>query len=486
MAYFLKDLKDKFSRDKDVIDQLSNEFGDYSELEKEFDLFWDTHKEEVIYHSSLGNGHIAGAGAVDYNESKVLYFYVRTKQPKTILEIGHASGCSSVVLAKALEVNNQNGVIYTCDIKGNAVERPEKNFIKSFGKYIDSGTVIPTSYVEAIDYVNDFKHTPDFIFVDASHEAEFCTNLATILKEKYPKVFLCYHEWAMSSLATQKEFSYVSIPENLYHQKMAERESFHSVYSIEDYDHYGFFGSCGLGVVNPRKESIAIKVYYRLSNLEAGISKKKIKNATKQNCLTNCIKEFGKDNIIILGDKLNKETRDYVNSLDLKLVEVNNGTGSGTFRDALNLAIKEANEYVYLLEDDFLHAPLSKKYLLEGLNRFDGYITLYDHPDKYMNKEFGGNPFIQDNGEVTRLVKTSSLHWKITNSTVMSFACRINRLKDDYDLLMKHSSNNITNSFGFFTELSNTKGIPVLSSVPGYSTHCEANWLSPLTDWNKI
>ena len=51
---------------------------------------------------------------------------------------------------------------------------------------------------------------------------------------------------------------------------------------------------------------------------------------------------------------------------------------------------------------------------------------------------------------------------------------------------MKHSSNNITNSFGFFTELSNTKGIPVLSSVPGYSTHCEANWLSPLTDWNKI
>ena len=106
----------------------------------------------------------------------------------------------------------------------------------------------------------------------------------------------------MSSLATQKEFSYVSIPENLYHQKMAERESFHSVYSIEDYDHYGFFGSCGLGVVNPRKESIAIKVYYRLSNLEAGISKKKIKNATKQNCLTNCIKEFGKDNIIILGD----------------------------------------------------------------------------------------------------------------------------------------------------------------------------------------
>ena len=231
-----------------------------------------------------------------------------------------------------------------------------------------------------------------------------------------------------------------------------------------------------------------IKVYYRLSNLEAGISKKKIQNATKQHCLENCIKEFGKEHITVLGDRLNQETKNSVNSLDLKLVEVDNGNGSGTFRDALNLAIEENknNDFIYLLEDDFLHKPNSREYLIEGLNHYDAYITLYDHPDKYMSKERGGNPFIKDGGEVTRLIKTSLLHWKITNSTVMSFAAKVSRLKEDYDLLMKYSSNSITDSFRFFVELSQTKKIPVLSSIPGFSTHCEAAWLSPLTDWSKI
>tara|TARA_B110000902_G_scaffold256914_1_gene324348 strand:- start:9 stop:707 length:699 start_codon:yes stop_codon:yes gene_type:complete len=231
-----------------------------------------------------------------------------------------------------------------------------------------------------------------------------------------------------------------------------------------------------------------IKVYYRLSNLEAGVSKTKITNATKKHCLENCVKEFGKENITILGDRLNKETKDFVNSLDLKLIEVDNGNGSGTFRDALDLAIKENkdSDLVYLLEDDFLHKPKSKDYLIEGLTNYNAYITLYDHPDKYINKEDGGNPFIEDKGELTRLIKTNSLHWKITNSTVMSFAVKVSRLKEDYDLLMKYSSNNITDSFRFFTELSQSKGIPIISSIPGYSSHCEAAWLSPLTDWSKI
>ncbi|MDC6464861.1 hypothetical protein PQZ39_00355 [bacterium] len=231
-----------------------------------------------------------------------------------------------------------------------------------------------------------------------------------------------------------------------------------------------------------------MKIYYRLSNLEAGISKKKIPNATKQHCLENCINEFSVENITILGDRLNDETRDYVNSLNLNLVEVNNGTGAGTFRDALNLAIKENQDkdLVYLLEDDFLHLPNSKKLLIEGLHKVDAYITLYDHPDKYINKEFGGNPFIESEGEITRLIKTDSVHWKITNSTVMSFAARVSRLKSDYDLLLKYSSGKITDSFRFFVELNKTKQIPVLSSVPGYSTHCETAWLSPLINWNKI
>lgn len=56
-----------------------------------------------------------------------------------------------------------------------------------------------------------------------------------------------------------------------------------------------------------------IKVYYRLSNLEATVKKIKIPNANKKNCLENCISEFGSENITVIGDSLNDETLQYLN-----------------------------------------------------------------------------------------------------------------------------------------------------------------------------
>tara|TARA_Y100000385_G_scaffold79794_1_gene81318 strand:+ start:1070 stop:1768 length:699 start_codon:yes stop_codon:yes gene_type:complete len=231
-----------------------------------------------------------------------------------------------------------------------------------------------------------------------------------------------------------------------------------------------------------------IKVYYRLSNQNAGRSKIKLPHATKQHCLENCIKEFGLDNITVIGDKLNQETLDYLNSLGIRLVQVNNGTGSDTFRDALNLALKENSDqdFIYLLEDDFLHKPNSKNLLIEGLSTYNSYVTLYDHPDKYLSKEQGGNPFVEQGGEVTRVVMSANSHWKITNSTVMSFVASVSRLKQDKDLLYKYSSNSITDSFKFFQELSQTKGVACISPLPGVSTHVETAWLTPLTNWSKI
>jgi hypothetical protein len=231
-----------------------------------------------------------------------------------------------------------------------------------------------------------------------------------------------------------------------------------------------------------------IKVYYRLSNQEAGVSKKKMVGATKEHCLKNTIKIFGVNNITVVGDRLNDETRQNVELLGLRLLLVDNGNGSRTFRDALDQAIKENddNVMVYLLEDDFLHLPSSNIKLSEILNQYDCYATLYDHPDKYIDASSGGNPFIIGGGEDTKLFKTETSHWKITNSTVMSFAARVSRLKQDYDMLMKYSDGHITDSFRFFCELRQQKGIPVVSSIPGCSTHCETAWLSPLTDWSKI
>jgi len=231
-----------------------------------------------------------------------------------------------------------------------------------------------------------------------------------------------------------------------------------------------------------------MKIYYRLSNQSAGGHKNKLPHATKEYCLANTVSVFGKDNVVVVGDNLNDETVQMVNSAGVRLVKVSNGNGSGTFRNALDLALQEntANDIIYLLEDDFLHKPEARIILEEGLRSYNGYVTGYDHPDKYLDKTLGGNPFIESEGEVTRLVKTRSSHWKITNSTVMSFATTYDRLQADKDLLYKHSSKHITDSFALFLELSQEHGIPCMSSVPGVSTHTEAAWLTPLTDRSKI
>ena len=499
MNYELESLRQKHSFDLAIVDQLDKEFGeDYYDLVEEYNEFWDNgYFEQVKTQSSGGNGHIAGGGPVDYNEGKVIYLFVRTRKPKNVLEIGFASGCSSVVIARALEMNNDNSKLYTVDLKENPGQASHVDADKTkvwridyFNEYVNKGIIIPTYPKDAIDYLNEFdKNIPiDLLFTDGSHEPEFCFPVAKKLFELYPNALHLYHEWSFSPFTLNKAKSYISIKENMNNQTFSERHAFETNFPYNDYEHYGFYGSCGLGVVKPRTKKGTINVYYRLSNFEAGMSKKKIQNATKQHCLENCIKEFGVDNITIIGDTLNDETKQFVLDKKLRLIEVENGTGSGTFRDALDKAIEENNsgEMIYLLEDDFLHLPNSAKYIKEGIVRTPLYVTLYDHPDKYINKEQGGNPLIEQGGEVTRLIKTDSVHWKLSNSTVMSFACRVERLIEDYDSLMKYSNNNITDSYGLFTELSQTKQIGVLSSIPGYSTHCESAWLSPLTDWNKI
>ena len=498
MARYLKDLRQAHSFDLKIVEQLDKEFGDdYTELQDEYNEFWDNgYLEQVEKQSSGGNGHIAGAGPIDYNEGKVIYLFIRTRKPKNVMEIGFASGCSSAVIAKALEMNGE-GKLYTVDLKENPGKSANPNDdqdkvwrIDYFNEYVDKGIIVPTYPKDALDYLNEFdKDIPiDLVFTDGSHEPEFCYPVATKLRELYPQALHLYHEWSFSPKTLGEPKKYISVTENLGAQTFSEREAFEQAFKYENYEHYGFYGSCGLGVVKKRKTPGAIKVYYRLSNFEAGISKKKIPNATKKHCLENCINVFGKDNITVIGDTLNKETKKFVLDKELKLIEVENGTGSGTFRDALDQAIADNNsgEMVYLLEDDFLHLPHSDRYLQEAITRAPLYVTLYDHPDKYINAKDGGNPQIEQQGEVTRLIKTDSVHWKLTNSTVMSFACRVERLIEDYDLLMKYSSNNITDSYGLFTELGQTKQIGVLSSVPGFSTHCESAWLSPLTNWNVI
>ena len=140
---------------------------------------------------------------------------------------------------------------------------------------------------------------------------------------------------------------------------------------------------------------------------------------------------------------------------------------------------------VYFIENDYLHKPDSQKILEEGFTLGASFVALYDHPDKYLDPSRGGNPYCEGGGEDTRVYLTDSCHWKITNSTTMTFAAKVSTLKRVEPILRKHTSGIHPNDFQMFLEL-RSQGELLITPIPGYATHGETKWISPLTDWTKI
>ena len=226
-----------------------------------------------------------------------------------------------------------------------------------------------------------------------------------------------------------------------------------------------------------------MKIIYRIS--DAGYNKIKPSYINNENCLKNFVNVFGNEDLHIIADNCSEPTlkmiMKYVHPNAITIVSV--GHGAGTFNLALDEALQSPDdEIIYFLENDYLHRPGADRILEEGFSLGFDYVALYDHPDKYIN---GANPFVEDGGEVTRLMLTNSCHWKLTNSTTMTFAARVSTLKQDESILRDFTSGTHPNDFLMFLAL-REKQRGLITPVPGYSTHGETAWLTPLIDWKQI
>tara|TARA_R110000744_G_scaffold112906_1_gene211679 strand:- start:23 stop:709 length:687 start_codon:yes stop_codon:yes gene_type:complete len=228
-----------------------------------------------------------------------------------------------------------------------------------------------------------------------------------------------------------------------------------------------------------------MKIIYRIS--DAGYSKVKPSYVSNEQCLRNAVEVFKDADWTIIADNCSPETLTMVEGIiDCNIEIVSVGHGAGTFNLALDKALTfNDGEIVYFIENDYLHKPQSAKVLVEGLELGAAFASLYDHPDKYLDPSKGGNPYCQGGAEDTRVHLTESCHWKITNSTTMTFAAKVSTLRRAEEILRKHTSGTHPNDFHMFLEL-REKGELLVTSIPGYSTHGETAWLAPLTDWSKV
>jgi hypothetical protein len=226
-----------------------------------------------------------------------------------------------------------------------------------------------------------------------------------------------------------------------------------------------------------------MKLIYRIS--DTGYNKVKPGYINNENCLKNASLIFKNADWLVIADNVSKETEEMILKYQSNVLKVSIGHGAGTFNLALNEALKHDNEIVYFLENDYLHKPNSEKILLEGFELGSDYISLYDCPDKYIDPKDGGNPYCEGGAEDTRVYLSESCHWKMTNSTTMTFAAKTKTLREDEEILRSFTVGSYPRDFEMFLALRD-KGRTLITPLPGFSTHGETAWLSPLTNWNDI
>ena len=136
---------------------------------------------------------------------------------------------------------------------------------------------------------------------------------------------------------------------------------------------------------------------------------------------------------------------------------------------------------VYLLEDDYLHRSGWCEVMLEGFEINSHYLTLYDF-DFFIAK-----------GWLCEIFTTPSSHWRAVPATTNTFACKYKTLIEDMEIQKEYSIYGIremdeysySRDYNKFWELQEQKRY-LISPMPGWSTHCDENHISPIIDWKKV
>jgi len=216
-----------------------------------------------------------------------------------------------------------------------------------------------------------------------------------------------------------------------------------------------------------------MKLYYRIS--DNSYEKQKLPGATKEVCLMNFCKAFAEvifpkseedvPPIKIVCDNCQRKTIKMIHDTGLPYTATAEGN-AGSLWKTLNVALEECedDELVYFCEDDYLHLGSAPKLLEEGIKRAD-YVTLYDHPDKYTRYYNGG--------EISKVIKTPSSHWRYTASTCMTFGTKIGTLRKDLDIWKEFTSETHPHDHKIFTQLHEEKQRRLALCIPGVACHTD-------------
>lgn len=215
-----------------------------------------------------------------------------------------------------------------------------------------------------------------------------------------------------------------------------------------------------------------INAIYRIS--DGSYTKAKLPGVTKEVCLRNFLDSFVVGSITIMADNCGEDTLTMCRRTEKKMMETSLGN-AGSIRGAIEMVLDwDDNAIVYFVEDDYLHLRMEnvpfesipERDIAEGLLKAD-YVTLYDHPDKYLRE--------YQRGEQSQVVRTQHAHWRYSVSTTMTFASTAKVLREDIEIWRKHTEGGHPDDHKIFTELGK-KGRKLVVRIPGTACHTDLTY----------
>ena len=216
--------------------------------------------------------------------------------------------------------------------------------------------------------------------------------------------------------------------------------------------------------------------------------------AGNQACFSNFLSVFGTGNLTVLTASLTASSATFLGGLipTSQMVALPSTGSAAAFLQMLTrLSALNGAALVYFVDGPTLHTPDALTCLSEGSQIAD-YCTLYDSPAMYTNSGtvgsggVVGNFYVFHGGETTRVLVTSSAHWKYTHTPNLNVAATVTRLQQDTAIFQKFLSQPYTqatfNQMWYLIGMTGTAA----SCMPAKATPAVPALLAPLVDWQAV
>jgi len=206
----------------------------------------------------------------------------------------------------------------------------------------------------------------------------------------------------------------------------------------------------------------------------------------------------------IIGDDLSEELLNFFEAFDNDLIDNSElGSASASLQKQIDIALKiPDDEWVYMCEDDYLHAPYAFKYLSEFITNSEQYIRTSGKNKNYINRIIGDlsktpliihTPDYPDRYDpvwkrLSFIFLSKYCHWRQITNTTHTFLLQSRTIKR-FNTNIKASAVGPSDSKlseKVYGRILFKKKALCVSPIHGLSTHMTEGVMTPLVDWQSI